>query len=99
MATGIIAGMLLGPLSFLMFFVSGVASSSEQQRKCPYCAEWIKPDAKVCKHCQRDVEPVAPAQLPKVPLPKPTSGYYGCPHCGRTVKAEAPTCQHCGEPL
>lgn len=26
-------------------------------RKCPYCAEYIKREAKVCKHCGRDVEP------------------------------------------
>lgn len=25
--------------------------------KCPSCAEWIRRDAKVCRHCGRDVEP------------------------------------------
>ena len=24
-------------------------------KKCPYCAEMIKGDAKVCKHCGRDI--------------------------------------------
>ena len=28
-------------------------------RKCPYCAEFVRPDAIVCKHCGRDLEPVA----------------------------------------
>ena len=25
--------------------------------KCPHCAEWIKREAKVCRHCIREVEP------------------------------------------
>lgn len=27
--------------------------------KCPHCAEWIKREARVCRFCSRDVEPVA----------------------------------------
>lgn len=29
--------------------------SYAQEVKCPFCAEWIKPEAKVCKHCGREV--------------------------------------------
>ena len=54
-AGGILGGLLLGPLAFLMFFVSGI-TKGDQHRKCPYCAEWIKQEAKVCPRCQRDVE-------------------------------------------
>ncbi len=25
--------------------------------KCPSCAELVQPEAKVCKHCGRDIEP------------------------------------------
>lgn len=53
-AAGILGGLLLGPLSFLMFFVSGV-SPSDRSRKCPNCAEFIKADAMVCKHCGREM--------------------------------------------
>lgn len=32
---------------------------SGEQRECPFCAEMIMAKARVCKHCQRDVQPVA----------------------------------------
>lgn len=28
---------------------------SEGMKKCPHCAEFIRPDAKVCRYCSRDV--------------------------------------------
>jgi hypothetical protein len=62
---GVIGGILLGPLAFLLFFVSGVVSSGEQQRKCPYCAEWVRPEATVCKHCHKEIPAVAAASAPR----------------------------------
>ncbi|HVS03070.1 MAG TPA: DUF2614 family zinc ribbon-containing protein [Thermoanaerobaculia bacterium] len=50
-----LGGALLGPLALLLFFASGVASSKERQVKCPHCAEWVKPEANVCKHCHRNL--------------------------------------------
>jgi hypothetical protein len=52
---------MLGPLAFLLFFVKGIVSSNEQQRKCPFCAEWIRPEATVCKHCHKNVPVLTPA--------------------------------------
>lgn len=58
---GVLGGLLLGPLAVLMFAVSGVASANEQGKKCRFCAEWIKADAVLCKHCGQRVDaPVKP---------------------------------------
>jgi uncharacterized membrane protein YdbT with pleckstrin-like domain len=37
------------------------AAAQREERDCPYCAERILTRAKVCKHCGRDVEPLATA--------------------------------------
>lgn len=59
MAGGIIGGLLLGPLAFLLFFVTGI-TKADQQRKCPHCAEFIKAEATVCKHCRKELRPTMP---------------------------------------
>lgn len=67
-AGGIIGGLLLGPLAFLLFLVTGVATHNEN-RKCPHCAEFVKSDAKICKHCHRDLPPDGPMARPGDPRP------------------------------
>ena len=57
MAAGVIGGLLIGPLAFLMYFVSGVTGGDSANRKCPFCAEWIKAEPTVCKYCHREVPP------------------------------------------
>lgn len=59
-AAGILGGMILGILSPLMFCVSGT-TRKDASRKCPFCAEWVKAEATVCKHCRRDI----PASTPE----------------------------------
>jgi Zinc-ribbon containing domain len=61
-ASGVIGGLLLGPFAFLMFFMSGLVSSTESNnKKCPHCAEWIKAEATICKHCHQPVSPLVVA--------------------------------------
>jgi predicted RNA-binding Zn-ribbon protein involved in translation (DUF1610 family) len=81
---GLLGGAILGFLSPLMFFVDGIVSSSEKQVKCAHCAEWIKREAKVCKHCHRDVDP------------QPALGIKTCPECGAVAGVQRQICRECG---
>ena len=50
-ATGVVAGLALGPLAGILFIVPLPGSRPVQQQQCPYCVGRIKPDARVCHHC------------------------------------------------
>jgi len=54
-AMGAVGGALLGPLALLLFFVSGVSRGDGKRKKCPHCAEWVAAEARVCKHCGREL--------------------------------------------
>ena len=44
---------LLSPVIGILLVL--VFAPSDQTRKCPHCAESVKRDAKVCRHCGRDL--------------------------------------------
>lgn len=55
-------------------------------RRCPFCAELIKREARVCKHCARDIEPFS---FPPGP--------WVCAACKVENRDEdANTCANCG---
>lgn len=55
MVTAVIGGLLLGPLAFLMFFIS----DGNANKKCPHCAEFVKVEATICKHCKQPLVSVS----------------------------------------
>ena len=49
--TGVVAGLALGPLAGVLFFVPLSFSPPVQWLKCPYCDGTVHSDARVCQHC------------------------------------------------
>ncbi len=50
-ALGILAGLVLGPLVVVLFFVPVGVSNAVHQHKCPYCAGGVTSTTRVCTHC------------------------------------------------
>lgn len=85
-AAGFVVSVLFSPL---VGVVVGLVKQPSPQRaekaameaggvkKCPYCAELVKAEAKICRFCGRDVLETAP---PKVRV---------CPDCGVPGKSTA----------
>jgi hypothetical protein len=96
-----ILGVALGPFALLMVgFMPKLEPEAVRvdTRKCPYCAEFIKPEAIVCKHCGRDVEPVqAEEEKPRRFTKDAGRGddWKQCPVCNKFSPVNAKECKHC----
>ncbi len=106
--SGFLVGVLFGPFGVLIAVVlasqppgpkvrPAQLAKPEVRRPCPYCGEMILPDAKVCRSCGRDVEPLQAPAAPAAVAPYPVgTGFVRCGACNAKNYAYADRCEKCG---
>lgn len=104
--TAFIVGFLFGPIGVILAALTPADTAAVERKavttgsmkKCPFCAELVRAEATVCKHCQREL-PAVVAEPGVARIVPNGSGGYTCSACGGGVRADATTCKHCKKPL
>lgn len=104
--SGCALGVLFSPLGVLIAAVIALqpaqtTTNSTQfirdrnRRPCPHCAELILLDAKVCRFCGREVEPLlTPTGV--APVVISDGNFVRCPNCNTKNYLAAEQCEKCG---
>lgn len=87
----LIAGVLLFAFSSAN---QNAATTADGYRQCPSCAEMVKDEAKICRHCRSELpEKVETSVANVVQLP---DGQKLCSACNQITPIADLACRHCG---
>lgn len=67
-----------------------------REKKCPFCAEFIKSEALVCKYCGNDLSQNKEVLWGPVKNSPAWGAYKQCPNCEEKNVADAKVCLKCG---
>lgn len=99
-------GVLLGPLGIILALVTKTDHQAVErdristglERKCPMCAELVKAEAVLCKHCGSELPKIEKPVSPPLPT-KPwdlSEMTQKCLGCGVSYQYGAKLCPECG---
>lgn len=66
------------------------------EKKCPFCAEFVKIESTVCKYCGKDLPKDKESEWGPIKNSPAWGDYKQCPNCGKLQVADAKLCSKCG---